>query len=128
MELVFSPAVCPQATLPEALDLAKEAGFGRIETLDAEEILLPEQTEMTRPETEMDILSHMNTDHSDAVSLYANELLDAGTGDWTLTAIDPDGIDLADGERALRYPFDREVLSAEDARGVLVEMAKTARG
>lgn len=35
MELVFSPTVCPEATLPEALDLAKEAGFERLELFRA---------------------------------------------------------------------------------------------
>lgn len=103
------------------------AGFGRIETLDAREILAPNGTEMGSFETERDILEHMNTDHSDAISLYATKLLRAGEGTWTMTSIDPDGADLSDGERALRLPFEQEVKTAEDARATLVALAKTAR-
>ena len=35
MQLVFSPTVCPEAPLPQALDLAQEAGFERIELFRA---------------------------------------------------------------------------------------------
>lgn len=35
MQLVFSPTVCPEAPLPAAMDLAREAGFGRLELFRA---------------------------------------------------------------------------------------------
>ena len=35
MQLVFSPTVCPDLELPAALDLAREAGFSRIELFRA---------------------------------------------------------------------------------------------
>ncbi|MEM7428706.1 MAG: DUF2470 domain-containing protein [Pseudomonadota bacterium] len=103
------------------------AGFGRIETLEAEEILVGEGLELLKSERELAIISHMNEDHSDANALYATRLLGADDGDWTMTSIDPDGADLSNGERAVRLAFDTEIATGDDARDILVRLVKTAR-
>src|SRR6187551_1902903 len=70
------------------------AGFGRIVDLKGEDIL----TEVSRAgaliAAEADAVAHMNTDHPDALALYATKLLDAQPGPWRCTGCDPDGLDL----------------------------------
>jgi putative heme iron utilization protein len=73
----------------------------------------------------------MNTDHADAVALYAEKLLGRHGAGWRMAGIDPDGLDLrrpmeAGGETA-RLDFDRPVLTPAQARTVLVELAQAAR-
>ena len=52
------------------------AGFGRIETLDARDVLLQAPDGNTLASAETDIVEHMNSDHSDAVLAYASTLGD----------------------------------------------------
>ena len=50
------------------------AGFGQIEWIEAEHLILAtEQPELA--ESEADILAHMNREHAEAVGLYATRLL-----------------------------------------------------
>ncbi len=78
-------------------------------------------------QTEQGALDHMNQDHADAVATYAAHWGKVADGAWRLTGIDPDGIDLADGDRVLRIFFDRPMVVAKEAHINLVQMAKTAR-
>ncbi len=71
------------------------------------------------------ILAHMNADHADAVARMAQRLGgDAGAG-WRMIGIDPDGCDLACGERFLRQPFERPIDGAAAAHTVLAALART---
>ncbi len=103
------------------------AGFGRIETLDAAEIINPAEILEGGLETERDIVDHMNDDHSDVVELYATKLLGLEGDGWSLVSIDADGTDLSDGERVYRLPFDRPVRTADQARATLIQLVKAAR-
>ncbi len=103
------------------------AGFGRIAWIDAGELLLPETAWVPLAEAEAGIVSHMNEDHADAIALYATVLKGAGPGDWRMTGIDPEGVDIADGSRRLRLTFDTFVGSSHDARAALVDLVKRAR-
>lgn len=103
------------------------AGFGRIETLSADEVLLTTGQCAELASAEMGIVQHMNEDHSDAVALYATKLLGQASGAWEMTSIDSDGADLANSERSIRLAFQTPVRTAEQARGVLIELAKQAR-
>jgi len=69
----------------------------------------------------------MNSDHGEAVSLYATVLLGAPEGAWRLTGLDPEGCDLAAGEERRRLAFARSVGTPDELRVVLVELAKEAR-
>lgn len=103
------------------------AGFGRIDWIGAD-ALLPAAGETTAlADAEPGILAHMNDDHAAALELCARHLAGrAGTG-WTMTGIDPDGIDLRrDGETA-RLDFARRVGDAGAARAELVRLAQAAR-
>lgn len=100
------------------------AGFGKIHWLD--DYLYAGET-AALAEAEADILQHMNTDHTDAVQLYATRLLGRSGDGWSLCGIDTEGTDLLrDGEIA-RLNFGRTIASAEEARAELVRLVKLAR-
>lgn len=103
------------------------AGFGRIAWIEAGELLLPEADWTALATAETGIVSHMNEDHSDAISLYATALKGAAPGAWRMTGIDPEGVDIADGTNRLRLTFDTFVRSSQEARVALVDLVKQAR-
>jgi putative heme iron utilization protein len=69
----------------------------------------------------------MNEDHADAEQLYATRLLGAEDGPWRLTGLDPEGVDLAQGDATLRLPFTQRVTTAAALRKVLVDLAMQAQ-
>lgn len=73
-------------------------------------------------------IAHMNEDHAEAVSLYATVLAGEEPGPWKLTGVDPEGFDLAAGDRTARVLFPRRVTTGEDLHKVLVQMVREARG
>lgn len=95
------------------------AGFGRIETIPADE-LFPSADEMTA--LEESAIDHMNEDHDDAIQRYAGHLFGATPGGWKISGIDTDGADLRRGEEVLRLSFPRRVQSAGDLRKLLAEL------
>ena len=102
------------------------AGFGKIAWLSAEELApvpLPGLAE-----AEEGIVGHMNNDHADALQLYASKLLGLTGADWRMTGIDAEGLDLRQGGRVARLPFDAPLASPGDARKVLVDLVARARG
>ena len=103
------------------------AGFGRIETFEGGAVVLPiaraEAMERLAPEA----LEHMNADHRDALALYATRLLDQPPADWRAATLDPDGIDLSDGNRSVRLAFARPVATAAELRASLKTLAEQAR-
>src|SRR5215216_5217448 len=64
-------------------------GFARAADLTASDVL----TDLTGADdvlaAEEGAVAHMNTDHAEAVRLYAGKLLDARDGAWRVTGIDP---------------------------------------
>lgn len=106
------------------------AGFGRISWIEHAELgFWADAAALAAAEAE--IVEHMNTDHADAVALYAERFLGRPGGGWRMTGIDPEGIDLrrpmeAGGETA-RLDFSEPVLTPAEARAALVELAQAAR-
>ncbi len=103
------------------------AGFGRIDWVDAGDLLTDVSSAGELAEAEADVVAHMNADHSDAVALYANVLCDRRGVGWRLTGIDPEGADLARPGDHCRIAFDKPVATAEQARVELVRLVKRAR-
>ncbi|MEM8687502.1 MAG: DUF2470 domain-containing protein [Pseudomonadota bacterium] len=103
------------------------AGFGRIETIPANEILLSSDQCAALNQAEQRIIDHMNDDHSDAIHLYATRLLGQEPGPWQMTAIDQDGIDLSNAECSVRLAFPSPVRTAGDAREALVALVAQAK-
>ncbi|HEY4251204.1 MAG TPA: DUF2470 domain-containing protein, partial [Roseomonas sp.] len=73
-------------------------------------------------------IAHMNADHADACADIARAHCGAGAGKWRLTAIDLDGCDLSDGNRAARFWFPEPILDAGGLHRALVQAARSARG
>jgi len=112
------------------LDVASahlNGGFARAADLTAADILTDTSGAGDLIEAEESAVVHMNTDHAEAISLYATKLLDAEDGTWRLTGVDPEGLDLACGDATLRLPFPHRIASAEELRTTVVALAKRAR-
>lgn len=107
------------------------AGFGRIVDVPAVHIVTDTAGAEALMAAEAGIVAHMNADHADAVALYGEKLAGAGPGDWRMTGVDPEGIDLVAASeserRAARVPFARRATTPEEARVELVRLAKAAR-
>jgi putative heme iron utilization protein len=106
------------------------AGFGRIAWVDGEHLRFAADA-LALAAAEPEIVAHMNTDHADAVQLYARHLLGRAGEDWSMTGIDPEGLDLrrrtdARGE-TVRLDFAEPVLTPAAARHILVLLARQAR-
>jgi putative heme iron utilization protein len=101
------------------------AGFGRIDWIEGEELLLPPAPRLAAAEPEL--LAHMNGEHAETLDLYAEKLGKwAGKG-WILTGIDGEGADFRRQGRVARLDFRRPVGDAEGARAAFVELAREAR-
>ncbi len=72
-------------------------------------------------------IAHMNADHRDALSLYATKLLGESEGPWRATGIDPEGMDLAAGDRTARLVFEERITTPGELRAALVALAAKAR-
>lgn len=103
------------------------AGFGRIVDLKPEQFL----TDLAGTEdllaAEEGAVEHMNADHRAAMGLYATRLLGAPAGDWRCTGCDPEGIDMQDGQTALRLDFPERVADGTALRKMLVRLVGEAR-
>jgi heme iron utilization protein len=106
------------------------AGFGRISWIEPEELRFAEEAGALA-DAEAGIIAHMNTDHADAVALYATRLLHRADAGWRTTGIDPEGIDLRCDTDATRLDFADHALApvrdAENARAALVALVAAAR-
>jgi len=103
------------------------AGFGRIETMEPDEVFLPENAAAAVMASANGAILHMNVDHADAVELYAKHLLRAGPGKWQITTIDPDGAHLQFEDKVLRLAFERPAEKGDDLRRAFVTLAQKAR-
>lgn len=103
-------------------------GFGKAYELAASDILAERDKAAAIAAIEEGALAHMNADHADALQLYATKLLGAKAGAWRATGLDPDGLDLALGDIALRLPFPASVDGPGALRMMLAGLAAQARG
>lgn len=103
------------------------AGFGRIHWIDAADLLLPAVSPGLAAD-EAGLIRHMNEREQDAVQLFAGILLGLpGQGGWTVTGIDPEGVDLRCGGAVGRLDFDHRVHDGESAKAELIRLAARAR-
>jgi putative heme iron utilization protein len=103
------------------------AGFGRIVDLKPAEVLTDVADAQALIEAEAEAIEHMNADHAEACRLYATKLLGARDGDWRCVGVDPDGIELQQGQTALRLAFPQRVTAPGPLRAVLKALAEKAR-
>ncbi|TWG97165.1 hypothetical protein L598_002200000490 [Mesorhizobium sp. J18] len=102
-------------------------GFARAYLLKRSDLVSDSPALAGLEESEQRAIDHMNSDHSDAVAAYARHFAKAKHGDWKLTGIDPEGIDIASGDEVKRIDFAEALQDAADVRKKLVEMARQAR-
>lgn len=102
-------------------------GFGKAYDLAGAELL----TDMSGMDdliaAEAGAVDHMNSDHADAIGLYATVLVGQADGTWRMASLDPEGVDLVCGDDLVRLPFATPLQTPADLRPTLVAMAKQAR-
>ena len=103
------------------------AGFGRIVDLPRSELVLDLAGAEGLAETEQEAVEHVNADHPETVRLYATALLGLPDGDWRMTGIDPEGCDLACGDRTGRLLFPERVTGPAALRKAFQVLASSAR-
>jgi putative heme iron utilization protein len=102
-------------------------GFGRIVDLAPAALMTDVADAGALIQGEPDIVAHMNSDHLDAVALYATELANCAPGDWQMCGIDPLGADLLHRTNAARIDFPDRVRTPTKAREMLVALVRQAR-
>ena len=102
-------------------------GFGKAYALTRDDILTASPALDALAASEQGAIDHMNSDHGDAIDLYAAHFARAGGEGWMMTGIDADGFDLASGDELRRVFFPAPLQAPSELRAVLVEMARTAR-
>ena len=102
-------------------------GFARAARFPAARLATPLDGAATLVAAEAGALAHMNADHADALALYAQVLAGQPAGTWIATGLDPDGMDLACGDRTARLAFPEPVTTPGDLRKVLATLAEQAR-
>ncbi|HYE42345.1 MAG TPA: DUF2470 domain-containing protein, partial [Caulobacteraceae bacterium] len=103
------------------------AGFGRIHWIEGGDLLLP-AVPAGLAAGEADLVRHMNEKETEAVQLFAGVLLGLpGTDGWSITGIDPEGVDLRRGGATGRLDFDTRVHDGESAKAELIRLAARAR-
>lgn len=110
---------------PERFNL--NGGFARAAEFDPPLILTSTGNTQELEKLEAEALDHMNSDHKEALQLYAAALLGCKKAPWRASGIDPEGLDLIAGDLTARLPFPRPVFDGNGLRTVLAELADEAR-
>lgn len=102
-------------------------GFGKAYLLDRTDLVVEGAATDELAEREQGAIDHMNTDHLDAIAVYARQFAKVAGDGWIVTGFDAEGIDIANGDGTQRVFFPEPLAAAADLRKVLVELARTGR-
>lgn len=102
-------------------------GFGKAYALERTDLLTLSAANDALAGAEQSAVNHMNADHADAISIYAQAFAGGPAGAWRLTGIDAEGIDIAQGDENRRLFFPIQLESASDMRSMLVRLAHEGR-
>lgn len=111
----------------EVLGLHPNGGFARAGEIAPRAVLLDLSGCEALVAAEAEALEHLNTDHAEALGLYATRLLGLPAGRWKASGLDPQGLDLVSGEDGGRLTFPERVRELSALRRVLVALAEEAR-
>lgn len=103
-------------------------GFGRIVDVAGGDLLTSWEDAAALAGSVGGVVSHMNADHADAVSLYATALLGAPGGEWRMVSLDPEGFEITNGALVRRLEFSQRISDSSGARRELVALVHKARG
>jgi putative heme iron utilization protein len=102
-------------------------GFARAASFEGAALTTPVEAAESLIAAEEEALAHLDTDHKDALAIYATVLAGERQGDWHPTGLDPEGLDLACDDRTVRIGFPTSVRTPAELRHVLIELATCAR-
>lgn len=102
-------------------------GFARAASFTSDQILTSIEGSSALLEGEDSAIEHMNADHRDAIRLYATRLAGLPEGEWRLSGLDPEGMDLVWGDLTGRLVFPAPVNDPATLRQCLVMLAAEAR-
>lgn len=102
-------------------------GFGKAYILLPEDFLIASPASKALADIEESAIDHMNDDHREAVTLYAQKLAGGNGTNWTISGIDASGFDLLGTGSVLRVEFDAPLQDADRLAAVMAELAKRAR-
>lgn len=102
-------------------------GFGRIVDVPGAALLTSWDDAQELAAGQAAVIAHMNTDHADAIALYATVLLGAPAGDWKMASLDPDGIEVCTGDLVRRLDFSQRITGLSAVRKELVALVQKAR-
>ena len=103
-------------------------GFGKAYQMLTDDLVLSQSSVSDGlAAAQADIVGHMNDDHAEAVSLYATVLCGAPAGNWRLSGIDVEGLDLSLGDESRRLWFAEPIANLDGVRLLLVALARKAR-
>lgn len=104
------------------LRASMNGGFGRAYVLTGEDLMIRSPAIEELSAMEASAIDHMNSDHADAASKYAQLYCKAkGTG-WRICGLDAGGADLASGDQLKRLEFDVPLQSKGELRATLVKL------
>lgn len=109
------------------LGLHPNGGFARAGAIAPEEVLLDLAGCEPLILAEDEALAHLNADHAEALALFATRLLGLSAGRWKATGLDPEGLDLVNGDDTGRLRFPEKVCEPAMLRTMLATMGETAR-
>ena len=95
--------------------------------MDGGNIIAPSSITRAIANCEKDIINHMNSEHRDAIDLYANVLCKRKGLDWKMIGVDCDGFDLMNDERLARVDFAHRINNPSDVREELIRLSALAR-
>lgn len=111
----------------EPLRASLNGGFGKAFALTRDDLLVQTPANDALASSEASAVAHMNSDHADAVEVYAMAFAGAQPGPWRLAGLDSEGMDLACGDETRRVYFPALLESAAAIRSTLVDMARDGR-
>lgn len=97
-------------------------GFGRAYALDGEDLSIRSPAIDDLAAMEEGAIEHMNSDHPDAASHYAQVYCKAEGTDWRICGLDAAGVDLASGDQLRRLEYNAPLQSARELRMMLVKL------
>lgn len=97
-------------------------GFGRAYALDGEDLLIHSPAIDDLAAMEERAIEHMNSDHPDAASRYAQTYCKAEGSDWRICGLDAAGVDLTSGDQLKRLEYEIPLKSKGELRATLVKL------
>ena len=97
-------------------------GFGAIHWVEAPDL----RRENPLRTAESRIVKHMNDDHAEALASFCRSFKDLTPDRVTMIGIDPEGFDVLADDKRLRFDFDEDVTTVDQARQMMVKLAQAA--